>query len=136
MNPLNLVFHHFGLAVKQPAPAIAFLSALGCRIGEPVFDPEQNVHLLLCSRPDHPAVEIIYPGNGPGPVDALIERHTSGVIYHLCYETPDLVQTLEQFEKAGIRADCVSSPKPALLFHGRKVSFYRVKGMGLIEILE
>jgi hypothetical protein len=124
---LNLSFHHFGLAVRQPAPAISFLSSLGYEMGEPVYDPEQNVQ---------PAVEIVYPGKGPGPVDYLVQRHEAGIIYHPCYETPDLARALEQLAQSGVRADCVVAPKPAPLFGGRRVSFYRVKGMGLIEILE
>ena len=31
---------------------------------------------------------------------------------------------------------CVSKPKPAKLFNSRKVSFYYVKNLGLVEILE
>jgi hypothetical protein len=133
---LNLSFHHFGLAVRQPAPAISFLSSLGYEMGEPVYDPEQNVHLIMGSHPTQPAVEIIYPGNGPGPVDHLVQRHETGIIYHSCYETSDLTRTLEEMAQCGVRADCVVAPRPALLFGGRRVSFYRLKGMGLIEILE
>ena len=136
MKQVDLTFHHFGLAVRQPAPAIACLVALGYRVGEPVYDPGQNVHLIMGEHDHQPAVEIIYPGDGPGPVDQLVQRHESGIIYHPCYETADLARTLAQFSEAGIRADCVSAPKPAPLFHGRQVSFYRVKGMGLIELLE
>jgi hypothetical protein len=136
MNAVALRFHHFGLAVRAPEPAQAYLRSLGYRLGEAVYDPHQNVHLIMGEHDDQPAVEIIYPGNGPGPVDVLVQRHESGVIYHPCYETPDLAQTLEQFSQAGIRVDCVAPPTPAPLFNGRKVSFYRVRGIGLIELLE
>ena len=136
MNSLGLVFHHFGLAVRKPEPSIAWLTALGYRIGETVFDPVQNVHLILCPHDEQPAVEIIYPGPGPGPVDGLVQRHASGIIYHTCYETTDLPATLAHLETAGLRIVCVSPPKPALLFGGRPVSFYNVVGLGLIEILE
>ena len=136
MVELNLSFHHFGLAVRQPAHAITFLSSLGYEMDQPVYDPEQNVHLMMGSHLTHPAVEIIYPGNGFGPVDHLVQRHETGIIYHPCYETLDLARTLEEMARSGVRADCVVAPKPALLFGGRRVSFYRVKGMGLIEILE
>jgi hypothetical protein len=132
----GLTFHHFGLAVRRPLEAVTFLSALGYRIGEPVFDPLQNINLMMCDHDDQPGVEIIYPGTEPGPVDKLIERHASGIIYHLCYFTDDLAKSLKHFEDAGLRPLCISSPKPALLFGGRKVSFYNVKGIGLIEILE
>lgn len=136
MDKLGLSFHHFGLAVKQPAYAITFLKALAYQIGDPVFDPAQNVNLIMCSHTSQPAVEIIYPGTGPGPVDDLVQRYAAGIIYHACYETTNLTFTLAELEKSGVRTDCIVPPTPAPLFNGRKVSFYRIRGMGLIEILE
>lgn len=132
----HLVFHHFGLAVKRPDESRAYLTALGYRIGETVFDPGQNVQLAMCEHPTEPAVEIIWPGETKGPVLGMTERHPAGVIYHVCYTTDDLGAALAGLEKAGLRVICVSPPKPAPLFGGRKVSFYNVVGMGLIEILE
>jgi methylmalonyl-CoA/ethylmalonyl-CoA epimerase len=132
----HLVFHHFGLAVRRPDEAKAFLSLLGYRIGEPVFDSAQNVHLLMGTHATEPAVEIIWPGDSHGPVTGLIDRHTSGIIYHVCYETDDLTAALAGCESAGLRPRCVSPPKPAPLFGGRPVSFYNVIGLGLVEILE
>jgi catechol 2,3-dioxygenase-like lactoylglutathione lyase family enzyme len=132
----HLKFHHFGLAVRRPDEARKFVSALGYSLGGFVFDPAQNVHLQLCTHPAHPAVEIIWPGDTTGPVDKLAQRHASGIIYHLCYETDDLPAALKALEENGLRALCISSPTPAPLFGGRPVSFYNVAGIGLIEILE
>jgi methylmalonyl-CoA/ethylmalonyl-CoA epimerase len=132
----HLVFHHLGLAVRCPDDAIAFVSALGYQIGETVFDPGQNVNLIMCTHVIQPAVEIIWPGDSKGPVHGLMERHPAGVIYHVCYATDDLRAALAGLEKVGLRAVCVSPPKRARLFGGRKVSFYSVAGIGLMEILE
>jgi catechol 2,3-dioxygenase-like lactoylglutathione lyase family enzyme len=133
-NP-HLVFHHLGLAVRRPEEARAFLTTMGYRIGETVFDPGQNVHLALCSHETEPAVEIIWPGETKGPILGLTERHPAGVIYHVCYTTDDLDAALAGLEKAALRVICVSPPKPAPLFGGREVSFYNVLGIGLMEIL-
>ncbi len=132
----HLTFHHFGLAVRRPGEARTFVAALGYALGEPVFDPNQNVHLQLCTHTTHPVVEIIWPGDTPGPVDKLTQRHTSGIIYHVCYETGDLSAALASLESARIRVICISPPAAAPLFGGRKVSFYNIGGMGLVEILE
>src|SRR5579871_1484149 len=132
----HLVFHHLGLAVKRPDEARSYLMHLGYRIGEAVFDPNQNVNLALCEHATEPAVEIIWPGDTKGPILGLTEKHPAGIIYHACYTTDDLAAALAGFEKAGLRVICVSTPKPAPLFGGRKVSFYNVFGMGLIEIIE
>ena len=136
MNNPHLEFHHFGLAVRRPDEARVFVSALGYRIGDPVFDPAQNVHLQLCTHETHTAVEIIWPGDTRGPIEKLIERHAAGIIYHVCYETDNLTAALAQFAEAKLRVVCISPPTPAPLFGGRPVSFYNVVGIGLIEILQ
>jgi hypothetical protein len=132
----HLVFHHLGLAVRRPKDAVAFTSSLGYQIGETVFDREQNVNLIMCTHEIQPAVEIIWPANSKGPVHGLIDRHPTGVIYHVCYATDDLSAALAGLKKSGLDAVCVCPPKRAALFGGRKVSFYNVVGIGLVEILE
>jgi hypothetical protein len=134
-NP-HLQFHHLGLAVRRPEEALKFLGLLGYKLGAPVLDPAQNVHLQMCTHPTQPAVEIIWPGLGPGPVDKLTSRHSAGIVYHVCYQTDDLAAVLQQWERAGVLVFCVSKPVPAPLFAGRKVSFYNVVGLGLVEMLE
>lgn len=137
MNNPFLKFHHFGLAVRRPDEARKFASALGYEVPDgPVFDHAQNVYLQMYAHPSHPPVEIVWPGSASGPVDKLAQRHASGIIYHLCYETDNLAGALAAFEAAGLAVICISPPQPALLFGGRPVSFYNVAGMGLIEILE
>ena len=136
MKLSHLAFHHFGLAVRRPDEARIFVSELDYHLGEPVFDPAQNVHLQLCTHSAHPAVEIIWPGNPGGPIDKLAQRHASGIVYHLCYETDNLDAALAQLNEAKLRIICISPPTPAPLFGGRPVSFYNVVGIGLVEILE
>lgn len=136
MKNSHLVFHHFGLAIRLPDEARKFVIALGYQVNAAVFDPAQQVHLQLCIHPQSPAVEIIWPGEAGGPVDKLVQRHASGIIYHLCYKTDDLAAALAGLQQAGLNPICISPPKPAPLFGGRPVSFYNVIGIGLIEILE
>jgi hypothetical protein len=132
----HLVFHHLGLAVRRPDGAMALMSTLGYQVGETIFDPEQNVNLIMCSHETQPSVEIIWPDNSKGPVHGLTDHHPAGVIYHVCYATDDLEAALAGLKKAGLHAVCISPPKRALLFGGRRVSFYNVVGIGLVEILE
>ncbi|MFZ2007912.1 MAG: VOC family protein [Stellaceae bacterium] len=137
MNPFGLTFHHLGLAVRRPRDAGQFLSGLGYELAEPVFDPEQNVNLVMCTHAGSmPAVEIIYPAAGKSPVDALIAGRPEGIVYHMCYVTADLSATLAALDAAGIRAICKVPPVPATLFAGRRASFYDIVGMGLCEIIE
>jgi catechol 2,3-dioxygenase-like lactoylglutathione lyase family enzyme len=136
MNNPHLRFHHFGLAVRRPDEARRFFSALGCQLGGVFFDPSQNVRLQLCTHPAHPAVELIWPGDTKGPIEELTQRHAGGIIYHVCYETDNLAAALEHYAQARLRIICISPPAQAPLFAGRRVSFYNLVGVGLIEILE
>jgi len=136
ISGLHLVFHHLGLAVRRPQEAKSFLTTMGYQMGEAVLDPAQNVHLMMCTHETEPEVEIIWPSETKGPIDNLTQRHASGIVYHVCYVTDNLTAALAGLEAAGLRAVCISPPKPAPLFGGRNVSFYNVLGIGLIEILE
>jgi catechol 2,3-dioxygenase-like lactoylglutathione lyase family enzyme len=136
-NKWGLTFHHLGLAVKDVDAAIRFLTGLGYRPGPKVFDPLQNVHLGMFTHDAMPDVEIIYPGDGAGPLDALLATHKDGLIYHTCYTSPDLDASLEAIEADGnLRLYEMSPPKPAVLFGGKPVAFYVVGGVGLIEIID
>lgn len=131
----GLTFHHLGLAAPEPERALRFLSGLGYSAGTQRYDEAQNVNLVWCEMPGQPAVEIIFPADSPGPLDSLLSQH-SGLVYHICYQTSDLQASLDALKADGHRALPVSGPKEAPLFGGRKVSFYQVKGFGLIEIVE
>lgn len=132
----GLTFHHHGLAVKNDADALAMLRALGYAIPERLFEPAQNVYVRLCTAKDQPAVEIVQPGDeGKTPLDNILNKHGE-LIYHTCYETPDLAATLAEIEKAGLRCMQLVERRPAKLFGGRHVSFYRIIGWGTLELLE
>jgi len=74
-------------------------------------------------------------GEEEGPLTPILKRY-SELVYHTCYETKDLEASLKAIKEAGLRVIPVSPPTPAILFGGRKVSFYTIMGFGLIEILE
>ena len=130
----GLRFHHLGLAVADPAEAFRYLQALGYAEGSAVFDPLQRVNLAMRHHPTMPDVEVIWPGDGPSPIDKMI-KGSGTLIYHLCYASPDPEAAVAALEAAGVEAVMVSPPKPAVLFAGREVSFYMVSGFGLIELL-
>jgi|ERR1700743_2343623 hypothetical protein len=130
----ELTFHHFGLAVSDPEEAFLYLASLGYTEGNCVFDPLQRVNLAMRHHVLMPDVEVIWPGEGPSPIDNLVKR-TGSMIYHLCYTCPDPEATLFALEAAGLKIMPISPPTPAILFRGRDVSFHHIAGFGLIEIL-
>ncbi|NCO02891.1 MAG: VOC family protein [Alphaproteobacteria bacterium] len=135
MNEFGLTFHHMGLALKKEEEALKFLTGLGYDEGMRFYDPEQKVNLRLCTAAKKPAVELITKGEEEGPLDNILKKYNE-LIYHTCYETDDLEKSLAAIEARELRVIPVSSPKPAILFGGRHVSFYTIMGFGLIEILE
>jgi len=136
MNRFGLTFDHLGLAVRRFEPALSLLRGLGYRPGGSIFDPEQNVNLRLCTHDAMPALELISPGNGKDPIDGLVSRFSNGIVYHMCFATDNLDTTLSRLVEAKLCLKCVVPPKPAILFGGRRVSFYILSGVGLIEIIE
>src|SRR5208337_4362216 len=134
-NQYGLTFHHLGLAVRQPEPAVNFLAGLGSVIGAVVRDGLLSVNARLCTNRGMPAVEIIYATEKPGPLSPILKANVS-MIYHICYESRNRERSLRALEAAGNRTVLLSPPQPAVLFGGRKVSFYVVAGFGVIELLE
>ena len=135
MPGFGLDFEHFGLATRQPEATLRFLGALGYESHEPINDPLQRVDLVLCRHASMPAVEVIWAAQAGGPLEAVLAAQPQS-IYHLCYSSSDLQQSLTAMKAAGQRVITISAPKPAILFDNRRVSFYMVRGFGLIEILE
>lgn len=131
----ELRFHHLGLAARDPERAATFLRALGYEVGALTRDPLQGVDLAVCQHPTMPAVEIVVPVGDGGPLASMLKREAE-MVYHVCFETCDREAALRALADAGCRALPVSPPKPAALFGGRQVSFHRVAGFGLMELLD
>lgn len=130
-----LRFHHMGLGLRSEKRAIFFLKDTGYEIGDKIYDPLQLVNLRMCRHDSQPDIELVLPGESDGPLTPLL-KHFDELIYHICYEIDDLDEVLDRLDEIGLRALPVTAPKPAILFGGRMVSFYKVQGFGLIELLE
>jgi hypothetical protein len=82
-----------------------------------------------------PAVEVVYPTDSPGPLDSYLVEFPE-LVYHLCFVADDITAAVDAIKTQGGRVLPVAPPKAAVLFGGRQVGFYLVRGLGLIEILE
>lgn len=136
MTLAGLSFHHMGLAVKQDADAVKMLRALGYAIGDEVYEPSFNIHARLCTAANQPTIEVVRPAEtGKGPLDGIVGKYNE-LIYHTCYETRDLDGTLAQIEKLGLRCQPLGGRQKSLLLGGAYVSFYKIYGWGMIELME
>lgn len=135
MNEFGLIFHHYGLAVQKDTEALTMLAGLGYKNGQNLYDPEQDVHVRLCMHPNMPTVEIVSKGTEDGPLKNILKR-SSEMLYHSCYETHNLAESLTSIAEKGLRILPIAPRKKAILFEGRYVSFYYIIGFGLVELLE
>jgi len=129
----GLRFHHLGLAVPAPDAAFRFLSALGYAEGAQAFDPLQGVNLAMRHHSAMPDVEVIWPGEGPSPIDQMLRR--GHMIYHMGFVADDPAAAIAGIEADGLRVFTLGEPKPATLFGGAPVSFHRIDQVGLIELI-
>jgi hypothetical protein len=134
MNQFDLRFHHLGLAVAKPQAAFLYLSALDYQPGHCCYDPLQGVNLAMRHHASMPDVEVIWPGDGPSPIDRMLKRSGS-LIYHLCYWSSDVENSIKKMEAAGLEILPLGPAKQALLFNGIEVSFFSVTDVGVIEII-
>ncbi len=130
----GLHFHHYGLAVREEAPARRFLQGLGYAVDELIVDPLQNVRVGLARAATLPTVELVLPTDTPGPLNTVLKGRDAQV-YHSCYTTADAAATLAAIAADGLQQMPVSEPKPAVLFGGLPVSFHYVAGFGLVELI-
>lgn len=137
MNKYGLSFHHLGLATSKVIKAKFFLQGLGYFLHDEIFDPLQNVNLIMCTSSTMPDIELIYPSSSldDGPLKTILSSNDE-LLYHICYTSMDLNTTIELIKKDKNRIFTISPPKEAALFSRNKVSFYKIVGFGLIEILE
>jgi methylmalonyl-CoA/ethylmalonyl-CoA epimerase len=136
MNLGSLRFHHFGLATRSLPSSTAFLVAAGYQVSPPMFDPEQSVNLAFAEHPAMPAIELVAPEPGlAGPVDGILKASQTA-IYHLGYGCQRIEDAIAALDAGGFRTLPVSPAKPAVLFGGSRVAFYRIKDFGLVELIE
>lgn len=136
MNEFGMHFHHLGLAVRRPEAAFHYLKSLGYSDGAAFFDPLQQVNLAMRYHAVMPAVEVIWPGDGPSPIDSMIKRGSGAMIYHLCYMSNDVEATVNAIDAAGLEIMPLGSAKPAVLFGGLEVSFYSITNVGIVELIQ
>ncbi|MCI8853031.1 MAG: VOC family protein [Lachnospiraceae bacterium] len=124
-----MIFHHIGIASADMGEALAYVRALFPvrEVSETVYDEKQDASLCMVTLEDGSRMELI---TGPVVAGRVKKRQ---FLYHTCYETADLEESIRHFEEQG--ALVVSEPKEAVLFSMRRVAFLMTE-LGLLELLE
>ena len=127
----GLVFHHVGVACSDFAKEEGVFAVLGYRReGEDFKDPTQGIEgrFLVGAGP---RLELLRNLEGR---DTLTPWLRKGIrFYHVAYEVDDLSLAADRLAAAG--AKVVVSPVPAVAFNGRKIAFFMLPNLSLIELI-
>ena len=129
-------FRHLGVAVRKlDAVLETYRDLLGYHlIAGPFSDPIQKVRVcfLGTDNPGDAVIELVEPATEDSPIAGVLGR--GGGAYHMCFETPDLDQTLKEVLAKGCLP--VAAPVPAVAFNGRRIAWIYTPTRQLIELLE
>lgn len=105
-------FHHVGIVVKNISEAIdKYAAALGIDKDKVVVEvmsymtgqgemEEFKFAFLPLAKGENNFIELVEPIT-PGPTARYLEKHGEG-LFHLAFESSDILETIRDFEKAGI----------------------------------
>jgi methylmalonyl-CoA/ethylmalonyl-CoA epimerase len=128
----DLKFHHIGLACRDMAKDRRDHELLGYRAeGEGFADPVQRIRGMFMTLGSM-RVELLEPLDDASPLTSYVKRGIK--IYHQCFESADLAQSIEALEAHGARL--VSAPTPAVAFENRRIAFLILPSQMLIELIE
>jgi methylmalonyl-CoA/ethylmalonyl-CoA epimerase len=125
--------HHFGFLTLNIDNSIKYLEKLGYELEKRLVDDERIVELALLRAESGEVLELIMPLQSESVV-SKISKKLNNTIYHICYLTTDIEDSINQLEQNGFFL--IDKPKPAILFDNRKVAFLQSKYAGMIELLE
>ena len=105
-------FHHVGIVVKNVSEAIdKYAAALGVNKDKVVVEvmsymtgkgemEEFKYAFLPLVEGENNFIELVEPIT-PGPTARYLEKHGEG-LFHLAFESSNILETIREFEKAGI----------------------------------
>ena len=132
----GLSLDHVGYAVRSISGALdEFVRPLLApqQISEIIEDPIQNVRIAFVTLKDGGRLELIEPLGEQGPLNQLLKDKRGG-LYHVCYRTSAIEETIARFQEKGCIV--VAAPVPARAFGDKRVAFVYTPARDLIEFVE
>ncbi|MDQ8021453.1 MAG: VOC family protein [Moraxellaceae bacterium] len=125
--------HHVGYAVADIDIALSDFLDLGFSpVGERCLDEHRHIHIQFMRNDDY-VIELVAPANERSPVGNLLKK-VGNTPYHFCYETPDLVASIDRLKGRGFIV--LAEPAEAPAIEIRRVAFLFKTGTGIVELLE
>ena len=135
MKEFDLNFHHLGLATDNYNLTLKILKKLSYKVKSVKIHKYYNVKNALCVSKTMPSVEIVSKSKkSHSPIDKIIKKNKQ-LVYHICYITKDFSKARKKLEQNKIHvmkiSDSYLSP-----FEGIMSSFFFIKGLGIVEIMD
>lgn len=132
LEQLECRFHHLGVACRNLAKEASIWYDLGYKPESEIFeDPSQSACGQFLSGPG-PRIELLCSTTPDGPIAQMITRGIR--IYHQGFETVAFDAALNSLQKGNYKL--VKGPVPAVAFAGRRIAFFLMPNMNMIEIIE
>jgi methylmalonyl-CoA/ethylmalonyl-CoA epimerase len=128
--------HHYGIVTRNLEEEVKnfLVNIPTATVSETIVDPLQKCKIIFLTF-EGGMLEFITPNALDSPVSNILLRGQA-FHHHICIETNNFEDTIDDWQTGDERWLMVSSPKPAVAFNGRKVAFF-VNATGLlVELLE
>ncbi len=101
-KPLDMAFHHVGVAVKSIDAALEYYTGLfGLRqVAEPLEVPGEKVRVCFVEAAPGVLIELVEGLGEDSPVADIVARTGAGP-YHLCYRVADLDSAIRELRDGG-----------------------------------
>ena len=133
MKNFGLKFHHLGLATDNPKLTLKILQNIGYKATKTRSNKNYNVKNIICTSKSHPTIEIVAKMGGKSPIDDIVKKNKN-LVYHICYSAKNLKKTLNIMKKKNLSIVKISNSYLSP-FEGVDASFFFLKGVGVIEIM-
>jgi methylmalonyl-CoA/ethylmalonyl-CoA epimerase len=125
--------HHIGYAVNDIQKSLVMFQKIGYTIESgPVKDIKRNVEIAFIQNNNY-NIELIAPLNNDSPIKNYLNK-VGNTPYHICYETDNILTTINELKKQ--RYIVIEKPSEAIALESLRIAFLYHPFYGLLELLE
>ena len=126
--------HHFGYLTTSIENSVKEFSRLGYVTFDRLYlDQARGIKIQFIRSASGELLELIEPNSETSVVKGLTSS-SNNKIYHICYYTADIGQTVDALKEQGFML--ISPPQPAIALNNSNVAFLLSKHTGMIELYE
>ena len=117
--------NHVAIAVPDlDAATRLYRDTLGATVSPPVPQPAHGVTVVFVEL-TNTKIELLHPLGEKSPIQAFLDKNSSGGIHHVCYEVPDILAARDKLKADGMRV--LGDGEPKIGAHDKPVLFLHPK---------